>query len=235
MTTETADTATLKDSLLEAALMHVAFDGWTEATFRAAVADSGIDPVLARAICPRGAVDLAVAFHKQGDQAMLDRMAAEDLSLLRYSERVTAAVRFRLEAVADREAVRRGTTLFSLPQHAAEGAALIWGTADAIWTALGDSSDDVNWYTKRATLSGVYGATVLYWLGDDSPGYEKTWEFLERRIDGVMRFEKFKGAVRGNPLMKPFLAGPDWLLGRIHAPKPAGEGMPGHWSGDRTE
>ena len=66
--------------------------------------------------------------------------------------------------------VRRGTTLFALPHHAAEGAKLIWGTADAIWTALGDTSDDVNWYTKRATLSAVYGSVVLFWLGETEAG-----------------------------------------------------------------
>lgn len=41
-----------QEQLLEAALSHVAFDGWTETTFRAAVADTGMDPVMARALFP---------------------------------------------------------------------------------------------------------------------------------------------------------------------------------------
>jgi len=65
---------TPKEQLLDAALMHVAFDGWSEATFKAAVSDTGMDPTVARAVCPRGAVDLAVAYHKRGDQQMIDRM-----------------------------------------------------------------------------------------------------------------------------------------------------------------
>ena len=69
-----------------------------------------------------------------------------------------------------------------LPHMAPEGARLIWGTADRIWTALGDTSDDVNWYTKRATLSGVYAAVVLYWLGDDSTDGQATRAFIDRRI-----------------------------------------------------
>ncbi len=94
---------------------------------------------------------------------------------MRYRDRVAPAVRFRLEAVdATRKRCGAGTTLFALPQHAADGARAIWGTADAIWTALGDTSRDVNWYTKRATLSGVYASTVLYWLGDDSIGHQAT-------------------------------------------------------------
>ena len=107
----------------------------------------------------------------------------------------------RIEIAGEhKEAVRRGTTLFALPHMAAEGAKLIWGTADAIWTALGDTSQDANWYTKRLTLSGVYSAVVLYWLGDDSLDMQATDAFLERRIDNVMQFEKFKAQARQNPV-----------------------------------
>ena len=210
-----------QDRLLDAALTHVPFDGWTEPTFRAAVADTGIDPVVARGLFPRRAVDMALAFHRRGDAEMVRRMKAADLSAMRFRDRIAAAVRFRLEAVEDREAVRRGTTLFALPMHAADGAKAIWGTADLIWNTLGDSSDDVNWYTKRATLSGVYGSAVLFWLGDDSPGHHATWEFLDRRIDDVMQIEKVKAQVRDNKLLSGLLAGPNWILGQIKAPRRA--------------
>lgn len=215
-----------KDRLLDAALNHVAFDGWTDETFRAAVADTGLDAGYARALCPRGAVDLALAYHARGDASMLERLAAEDLSELRFRDRIASAVRFRLEAVTDKEAVRRGATLFALPAYAADGAKAIWGTCDAIWTALGDTSEDVNWYTKRATLSAVYSSTVLYWLGDESPDHQATWEFLDRRIDNVMQFEKFKADIQKNPLLKPFLAGPNWLAGQLRAPR-RGDDLPG--------
>jgi ubiquinone biosynthesis protein COQ9 len=36
---------------------------------------------------------------------------------------------------------------------------------------------------------------VLFWLGDDSPGHQATWEFLDRRIEDVMQIEKLKGAL----------------------------------------
>lgn len=206
------------DRILDAALMHVAFDGWTEATFRAAISDSGVDRALAKALFPRGGLDLAIAYHRRGDRIMRDRLAEADLASLRYRDRVALAVRLRIEAVEDREAVRRGTTLFALPIHAAEGAKLIWGTADAIWTALGDTSRDLNWYSKRATLSGVYSATVLYWLGDDSPGHQATWDFLDRRIEDVMSIEKMKAALRDNPLSKGLMQGPLKFMEKIRKP-----------------
>lgn len=216
-----------KEQLLNAILDHVPFDGWSETSFRAAIEDSDIDDGLARAICPRGAVDLALAFHARGDAAMLERLKTEDLSGLKFREKIAAAVRFRLQAVEDKEAVRRGVTLFALPVYAADGAKAIWGTCDLIWDALGDTSDDVNWYTKRATLSGVYSSTLLFWLGDETPGYQATWEFLDRRIEGVMQFEKLKAQVNENPLFKPFLAVPNWLAGQVKAPVKMRTDLPG--------
>jgi ubiquinone biosynthesis protein COQ9 len=208
----------MKAQLLEAAIGHVPFDGWSDRTLAAASAEAGIPSGLARSLFPRGGVDLALAYHARGDAEMTARLAETDLSALRYRDRIAQAVRVRLE-LADRELVRRGTTLFSLPNHAADGARAIWGTADAIWTALGDTSRDLNWYTKRATLSAVYGATVLYWLGDDSSGHQATWDFLDRRIDQVMQVEKLKANFRENPLGKAFMSGPGKLFESIRAPQ----------------
>ncbi|WP_439142844.1 COQ9 family protein [Planktotalea sp.] len=223
--------ALVKDQILDAALIHVAFDGWSPATFEAAVQDAGIATDVAHIACPRGAIDLAIAYHLRGDADMLARFEREDVSALRYSEKVTALVRFRLEAVDGKEAVRRGTTLFALPHLAGDGAKLIWGTADAIWTALGDSSTDSNWYTKRATLSAVYSSTVLFWLGDQSENHADTWAFLKRRIEDVMRFEKVKSQVNESALLKPLLAGPKWALSFLKAPSAeARNDLPGRWN-----
>lgn len=207
-----------KDRILDAAVAHVPFDGWSETTFRAAVVDSGAADGVARALFPRGGVDLALAYHARGDAEMVTRLAAMDLSALRFRDRIAKAVRTRLE-LADKELVRRGTTLFSLPQHAADGARAIWGTTDKIWTALGDTSTDLNWYTKRGTLTAVYGSTVLYWLGDGSLDHQASWDFLDRRIDQVMQFEKLKASLRENPLGKALFGGPLKILERVRAPK----------------
>jgi ubiquinone biosynthesis protein COQ9 len=209
---------TAAERILDAALLHVPFDGWTDTTFRAALTDSGIDAGLAKAIYPRAGLDLALAYHRRGDRLMQERLAQSDLSALRYRDRIATAIRYRLEAVDDKEAVRRGTTLFALPHHAAEGARAIWGTADAIWSALGDTSDDINWYSKRTTLSAVYSATVLFWLGDDSTDHQATWDFVDRRIDNVMQIEKIKAGLRDNPLSKALLAGPMKLMEKVRKP-----------------
>jgi len=229
----TAQTDPRQLDLLDAIVPHVAFDGWTEDAFRAAVDDAGFSPSEARAICPRGAVDLAILYHKQGDDAMVDALKAADLTDMRFRDKVAHAIRLRLDAVDDKEAVRRGSVLFALPHMAPEGSKLIWGTADAIWSALGDGSDDVNWYTKRATLSAVYASVVLYWLGDDSFEGQATDAFIDRRIDNVMQVETLKAAVSKNPFTKPFATALGQLTAQIKAPTPPPQDLPGSWRAPR--
>jgi len=207
-----------QESLLDATLVHVPFDGWSDQALTAALADSGVERDLARLSCPRGALDLAVAWHRRADRDMRTAIDAADLSGLRYSERITQAVWLRLEAITDREIARASATFFAMPAHAGQGAALVWETSDHIWNALGDSSRDVNWYSKRAILSGVYSATFLYWLGDQSEGARDSRAFLERRIANVMSFEKFKGQMRKNPLFQALAKGPGRLIDKITAP-----------------
>lgn len=219
----------VREKVLAAALPHVAFDGWSAETLRMAVADSGVDAGLAAQAFPRGALDLALAFHRAGDAAMLAALEKADLTGMRFRDRIAHAVRLRLEqAAGDKEAVRRAAAFFAVPVNAAEGASAIWKTADLIWTALGDTSDDVNWYSKRATLSAVYSATVLYWLGDDSDGHQATWEFLDRRIDDVMGIEKLKAKARETPVVKDLMEAQARFLDWVKAPKgPPPDDLPG--------
>ncbi len=219
----------LAREIVAAAVPHVVFDGWSAATLNAACDDVGASVADAAALFPRGGVDLAIAFHKLGDETMVQTMAARDLSALKYREKITAYVRARLELIDDKETVRKGSTLFSLPQNMADGTALIWGTSDAIWNALGDTSDDFNWYSKRTTLSGVYSATVLYWLGDNSEDHADTWAFLDRRIDNVMQFEKLKSDVRSNPLTAPLARLAGQLVSGVRAPRARPNDLPGKW------
>lgn len=213
----------VRAKVLAAALPHVAFDGWTDRTLAHAVEDAGVDPAISRLAFPRGGVDLALAYHYDCDRRLADRLASEDLLGLRFRDRIAHAVAARLEMLqGDREAVRRAASMFALPHHAPDGARAIWHTADTIWSALGDTSRDYNWYTKRATLSGVYSSALLYWLGDDSHDMEATRDFIRRRVDNVMQIEEFKSAVAKNPVAAALMKGPARILDRIRAPGDSG-------------
>lgn len=186
-----------RDRLIDAALAHVPFDGMGWAAILAGARDIGMAPAVARALMPRGGADLAAAWHRRCDAMLADRLARlAPQGPMR--ERIAEAVMLRLE-LADRDLVRAGASVMALPQNAALGARLLWETADTIWRALGEQSDDLGWYSRRASLAAIHGATVLYWLGDDSPGAEATRAFLRRRIDEVMRLEKVKAALGSLP------------------------------------
>ena len=199
---------------------HVAFDGWSRPAIEAAAADAGLDRDVVRLVFPRGGVDAALAFHARGDRLMEAADREIDTSNWGITDRITRATRLRIEVIAPhREAVRRATSLFALPIHAPDGAAALWRTADALWNVIGDTSDDLNWYTKRATLSGVYSSAALYWLQDDSPDYANTWAFLDRRIANVLQIEGAKAAMRRNPFGRMFMGGFDRVFGGFRAPR----------------
>lgn len=208
----------IKDTLLDAILPQVVFDGWSDTAFKAAVAGTDVPLDDAQLACPRGALDLAVHMHRRGDDAMVQALRAKDMSALRFRDKVAEALWLRLEAIPDKEALRRASALFALPQHAGEGARLMWQTTDTIWRALGDGSQDYNWYTKRATLYAVWSTVVLYWLGDTSEDHAATRAFIDRRIDNVMQIEKAKASVRKHALLGPLTRPLEQALSHIRAP-----------------
>jgi ubiquinone biosynthesis protein COQ9 len=68
---------------------------------------------------------------------------------------------------------------------------------------------------------------VLYWLGDTSDGDSATQEFLDRRIDNVLQFQKVKGQIRKSPSLMKILSGPRAILHRLAAPEVQSD-LPGY-------
>ncbi len=189
----TPPSARFRARILEAFAPRAAEAGWTVAAFRAAAAEAGLSEGEAILACPRGAFDLFDAFAERADEVMLERLGGLDLPGMRMRERVTAAVRLRLEAQSPyKEAARAMSRALARPDRGAEAARLIWRTADRIWRALGDASTDGNFYSKRAILSGVLASTYARWFADRSEDAAETWAFLDARIENVMQFEKLK-------------------------------------------
>jgi ubiquinone biosynthesis protein COQ9 len=190
--------AARKDAILVAMLPDVAFDGWTDATLWSGAETAGLHAQEAEAAFPGGPVEAVCWFSDWADRQMVGALAGTDLSTLKVRERVTLAVRKRLEILIPyREAVRRASSLLSLPQNATRGPQLVYATVDAAWRAVGDTSVDYNFYTKRLLLAGVVTTTTLYWLDDRSEGLADSWAFLDRRIANVMSVGKMIGQVTG--------------------------------------
>lgn len=206
----------LRTPLAEAMLGHVPFDGWTEKALTNAAADLGVSTEFAELSFPGGAIEVLEFHLKQADLDLAKTLETLDLPSMKIRDRITLAVRTRLEQNADkREAVRRGVFTLALPQHIALGTKALWNTADVMWRAAGDTSTDHNWYTKRASLSAVYSAVMLFWLSDESDDYAETWAFLDRRIADVMKIETAKFKLRQTSANLPSLSR---FLGRLRYP-----------------
>ncbi|MBV8192184.1 MAG: COQ9 family protein [Alphaproteobacteria bacterium] len=189
--------APLRDRLADTMAEEAAFDGWGRIALSAAGRQLGLPPGEAERLFPGGPLQILGHLSERSDRRTVEEMENADVAALKIRDRIKLAVRTRLERHAgDREAVRRAIALLSLPFNALLAARLLYRTVDALWYAAGDTSTDFSFYTKRATLAGVYSSTLLYWLNDRTPGSEATWAFLDRRIDDVMRLERVKSQVR---------------------------------------
>jgi len=183
----------IRDRVLAEALPHIPETGFSDATLTAAAERTGVSKRELQDAFPQGAASLAEAFSHWADGKMTERVTADLPERIR--DRIAAAVRGRIEVLdPHKEAARRAAAFFAQPQHTALGAKLMMRSVDAMWRAAGDRASDFSYYTKRAMLAGVYGATFAYWLSDSSEGHAATWAFLGHRIDNVMQIEKFRGA-----------------------------------------
>lgn len=192
------DQLDIRDRILSATLPHVALDGWTERALAAGLADAGLPAEMADRAFPSGMREVVQHWSRHGDRRMADEFEQRDLNAMPMRDRVATAVRVRIEVnSASREAVRRGLAFLALPQNAEVAARCLRDTVNALWYAAGDTSADFTYYTKRALLTAVYGATVLYWLDDGSDGAEETWSFLDRRIDDALKIPKLQSSVSG--------------------------------------
>jgi len=193
-----------------------AFDGWTDAAVVAAAEIAGVDPEAARFVFGGKAMAMIAAWTRAIDAGMAAALPAERLAAMPIRERIRALVEFRIAAIAGREeALRRALIVMARPGNVAAAARLGWKSADVMWRLAGDTATDYNHYTKRATLAGVYAATLAVLVDDRSEDHADTRAFLSRRIDGIMRFEKFKAQVLHPKGDRPSLVR---LFGRLRYP-----------------
>jgi len=190
-----------------------AFDGWTDQAVASAAGIAGVDPEAARFAFGGKAMAMIVAWTRAIDAEMVAALPPERLATLPIRERIRALIEFRIDAIAGREeALRRALIVMARPGNVVAAARLGWKSADVMWRLAGDTATDTNHYTKRATLGGIYAATLAVLADDRSEDHADTRAFLSRRIDGVMRFEKFKAQVLNPKGERPSLAR---LFGRL--------------------
>ena len=178
---------------------NAVFDGWSAKAVESAAAQLGIDPAQALLAMPKTKAALVDIYIQGVDRELERRLPPDELAGMKIRARIRALLWTRLEIMGGaREAVRSGFAILASPQNLALGARIGWRSADQMWRLAGDTATDFNHYSKRATLGAVYGSTLLAWFDDASEDWAETAAFLDRRIDDVMRFEKWKADWRGS-------------------------------------
>jgi len=190
------DERALKRAVLEAALKHVPFDGFSEKTLALAAADLEEDRATVMRLFPAGSRSLVEYFSETADAEMEALLGKLDLKGMKVRNRIATAVRSRFSVLRPhKEAARRAAAFLSLPPNLALAGTPVYRTVDAMWRATGDTSTDFNFYTKRAILAGVWSATLMRWFNDHSDDESETENFLVARIENVMQFERLKAQV----------------------------------------
>ena len=190
------------------------FDGWSNAALEAAAKTLALDPGHARLAFPDGAIGMIDAWYASIDTRLAAAFPPERIAAMKIRDRIGALIWARLDLVRpDKQAAR--TALALLARHPAKATKLGWRAADTMWRLAGDTATDLNHYTKRLTLSAVYGSTLLVWLDDESEGDADTHGFLDRRLADVMRFEKLKTQFKPDPERQFSVTR---LLGRLRYP-----------------
>lgn len=172
---------------------NAAFDGWTPAAVAAAANEIGVDPDVAALAVKGNSMTLIDAWIDGIDLELARRLPPETLNAMKIRARITALLATFMEIMApDREALRRAMAIMAMPQNLAKATKIGWRSADRMWRLAGDSASDFNHYTKRMTLSAVYGSLLVVFVNDESEDFADSRAFLDRRIDNVMQFEKVK-------------------------------------------
>ena len=182
------------DHIIEAILNHVPFDGWSTASLDMAAAECGLNEAEMHNLFPAGIADAIAEYGAYADRNMVEAFygqGATDIAAMPVHIKIRSLMLIRLEQAAPyKEVVRRTLAVLARPYHAKLASQLLYKTVDEMWRAAGDSSTDYNFYTKRATLSAVYSATLLAFLSDNSADMEKTEAFLDRRLEDVATLTK---------------------------------------------
>ena len=187
----------LKAAVLEAALPHAAFDGFTDKVLEKAGKEAGADKATLARLFPDGPVSLIEFYSLSTDAEMEKRLAAMDIAGMKNRDRIKTEILTRLAILkTDKEAARRAGAALAMPMHAGLSAKLMYQSVDAMWRAVGDSATDFSFYTKRGILAGVYGAVLVRWFNDTGEDESATDAFLDARIENVMQFEKFKSKAK---------------------------------------
>ena len=192
-----SDQIALKDKIIDAALKNINFDGWSKDSIMSVFKTHSIDEKAYDELFPKGIIDGILHFADFTDRKMLSIYKKNDNADIKIPEKIKSLLLIRFEILMpNKEAVRRSFGILALPNNSKLAIKNVYNTTDEIWKATGDKSTDFSFYTKRATLAGVYSSSMMYWLGSIDPDLKNVEQFIDRRLENVNFIGKFTKPIK---------------------------------------
>eukprot|EP01098_Paradermamoeba_levis_P008195 TRINITY_DN3398_c0_g1_i1.p1 TRINITY_DN3398_c0_g1~~TRINITY_DN3398_c0_g1_i1.p1 ORF type:complete len:311 (-),score=88.21 TRINITY_DN3398_c0_g1_i1:32-931(-) len=194
-----ASSTEVKQQILSQGLKHVSKVGWSKEALAEASKELGYSVSL-HGLFPNGGLDLIHYFLDQINEKFVSQVSEEktkdEIEQKNLTEKLNFLVRLRLQFYAPYiSSWPSALAELAAPTNLPDSTIRLLKLMDEIWYHAGDTSTDVDWYSKRLALAGVYGATELYMLTDQSDQFSDTWKFLERRIDNMKDLDQTRSQV----------------------------------------
>ncbi|XP_077425639.1 ubiquinone biosynthesis protein COQ9, mitochondrial [Vanacampus margaritifer] len=183
----------LQAQVLNAALEFVPQHGWTMEAIAAGVETLDLSSA-STGMFDNGAGDLVLHFIAQCNSQLRETLAEQHKQVQLGQAEPKKTADFLRDAVETRlrmhipyiETWPQAMSILLLPHNIPNSLTHLATLVDDIWYYAGDRSTDMNWYSKRAALTGIYNTTELVMLQDSSPDFQDTWNFLDNRIQDVV-------------------------------------------------
>ncbi|KIY03170.1 uncharacterized protein Z520_01637 [Fonsecaea multimorphosa CBS 102226] len=174
-----------QDRILSAAISRVPQHGFTVRALALGAKDAGYLDVTVQ-LFPRGVFDLINYHLVTQRRALKDTVQFPESSTPGLGAKIRTLTMARLRANADMIHQWQGALGYmSLLENIPASIKELYALSDEIWYLAGDTAVDFSWYTKRASLAGVYASSELFMTRDTSKDFSATEEFLDRRLRDV--------------------------------------------------
>ncbi|CAF98943.1 unnamed protein product, partial [Tetraodon nigroviridis] len=167
--------------------------GWSAEAIAAGAETLGLSSA-STGMFSNGAGDLVLHFITQCNSKLTEILAEQHKQIQLGQTEPKKTADFLRDAVETRlrmyipyiDSWPQAMSILLLPHNIPDSLKHLSNLVDDIWYYAGDRSTDMNWYTKRAALTGIYNTTELVMLQDSSPDFQDTWNFLDNRIQDVV-------------------------------------------------
>ena len=190
----------IKEFILSASLKFVPGYGWSKQAVEAGTESLGY-PTVTSGIIDDAGISLIHHHYKSSNEALVKMMEKEVEELKKSGQELKIAP-FLRKFIEKRLIMNvpyiskwpEALAIMSYPQNALSSLELGSELVSSMWHAAGDKSVDINWYTKRVTLYGIYKSTELAMMQDKSEGYVDTLAFLDRRFEDSKSLQDILGS-----------------------------------------